>query len=85
MEEEEVDVVGIQEDEDSFAFSVSETTAGNVTVAKDGVVVTLPPTSVQKDTLTSVTIVLDNVLDAVCKMVQCNSDEAIAGMILLLY
>ena len=84
MEEEEVDIVGIQEDEDSFAFGASET-AGNVTEAKDGVVVTLPPASVQKDTLTCVTIVLGNVLDAVCKMVQCNNDETMAGKILLLY
>ena len=85
VEEEEVDIVGIQEDEDSFAFGASETAAGNVTEAKDGVVVTLPPASVQKDTLTCVTIVLGNVLDAVCKMVQCNSDETMAGKILLLY
>lgn len=64
MEEEEVDVVGIQEDE-----------------AKDGVVLTLPSRSVQKDTLTIVMQVLDNVLDAVCKMVQCNSDETMTGTI----
>ena len=84
-EEEEVDVVGVQEGEDFLAFSAGETTAGNVTEAKDEVVLPLPPTSVWKDTLTIVTQVLENVVNAVCKMVQCNSDETMQGKIPLLF
>jgi len=68
-----------QECEDAVVDGTSQTTVANVAIKKDGVCLSSPLLTDQDETQTFVTDVLDDVLEAVCKINQCNSDKTMAG------
>ena len=84
-EEDEIDVVGItpqtcsQEDKNFVVHSTKQTTDKDVNMAKDGVILSPALLIDQEEALSIVRYVVDNVVDAVCKMDHCNSDRTMTG------